>query len=98
MRPEEYVETTICKEAKRAGWRTFKLSFLGVRGAPDRLFGKGGRAILIEFKAPGEEPTRQQSRRQEELAEVFGLEVYWVDNLDDAREILDLKQEETDEA
>ena len=92
MRPEERVEKTICKEAKQARWRTFKVSFIGVRGAPDRMFGRGGRAILIEFKAPGEEPTRQQFKRQEELAEHFGLEVYWVDNLDDAREILELKR------
>lgn len=71
------------------------MSFIGVRGAPDRLFGRGGRAILIEFKAPGEEPTPQQARRQSELAEHFGLEVYWADNLNDAREILDLATEET---
>jgi hypothetical protein len=46
--------------------------------------------VLIEFKAPGEEPTRQQSKRHRELVDDFGFEVYWADNLDDARLILDL--------
>lgn len=90
MRPEERLEKTIRREAVRAGWRTYKLSFTGTRGAPDRIFGRNRRAILIEFKAPGEEPTRQQLKRHEELVEDFGFEVYWADNLDDARLILDL--------
>jgi hypothetical protein len=90
VRPEERIEKATCKEAIRAGWRTFKLSFIGTRGAPDRIFGRGGRTVLIEFKAPGEEPTRQQSKRHRELVDDFGFEVYWADNLDDARLILDL--------
>ena len=92
MRPEERVEATICKEAVRAGWRTYKLSFIGTRGAPDRMFGRNRRAVLIEFKAPGEAPTRQQLRRHGELVEDFGFEVYWADNLNDARLILDLTE------
>lgn len=68
------------------------MSFISIRGAPDRVFGRGGRAVFIEFKAPGEEPTRQQWKRQEELAVHFGFEVYWVDNIDDARELLDLTE------
>ena len=94
MRPEEYVEKTICKEAMRAGWRTYKLSFPGTRGAPDRIFGRNRRTVLIEFKRPRGEPTLQQMKRRSELIEDFGFEVYWADNLHDARQILDLWEDE----
>jgi hypothetical protein len=53
--------------------------------------------VLIEFKRPGKGLTRQQLKRRSELIEDFGFEVYWADNLDDAREILDLKGNEDDE-
>jgi hypothetical protein len=76
----------------RSGWRTYKLSFVGTRGAPDRLFGKDGRSILIEFKAPGEKPTPQQTLRHTELREQFGFDVRWTDSLDGARDILDLPE------
>jgi len=88
--PEAIIETTICEEARAAGWKAWKLTFLGVRGAPDRAFGKAGRAIIMEFKRRGEWPTKQQSKRHRELREYFGFEVYWVDNAQDARRILNL--------
>lgn len=86
--PEATIERAIYKEAKADGWTVYKLKFLDTNGAPDRLFGKGGRAVLIEFKAPGEEPTRQQAKRHRELRDDFGFEVHWVDNLTDARNVL----------
>lgn len=88
--PEAAIERTICKEAEDAGWLVYKLTFIGVNGAPDRLFGRDGRAILIEFKRPGEEPTRQQYRRHQELRDYFGFEVAWADSLSGARDILGL--------
>jgi len=91
VRPEESLEKVVCKEATEAGWRVFKLAFPGIRGAPDRMFGRGGRAVLIEFKAPGKRPTRQQIKRHDELRESCGFEVRWTDCLEDAREILGLE-------
>lgn len=77
-------EQRTVKRAKLLGWKVYKVSFLGVNGAPDRLFGKGGRGVWIEFKRLGEEPTEQQYRRQDELRVDFGYEVYWTDNYADA--------------
>lgn len=93
MRPEETIELAVCKEAKRAGWAVFKLTFIGWRGAPDRLFGRDGQAVLIEFKAPGEEPTRQQAKRHDELRTQFGFDVRWTDSANGARRILGLREQ-----
>jgi hypothetical protein len=40
----------------------------------------------VEFKAPGKEPTEQQLKRHQELRE-HGVEVHWVDNLQDAKSL-----------
>lgn len=90
MGPEAKIERTICDEAEAAGWKAWKLTFPAVNGAPDRIFGRERRAVLIEFKAPGEEPTRQQLKRHKELRDYFGFEVYWCDSMADARRILNL--------
>lgn len=92
MGPEAEIELPICDEAKADGWLVRKLAFIGTRGAPDRAFGKKRRTIIIEFKAPGEAPTKQQLRRHAELRDEFGWEVYWVDNAPEARRILGLKE------
>jgi len=91
MAREAEIEQAICSEAEDAGWLQRKLMFIGTRGANDRIFGKAGRAVLIEFKRPGETPSRQQAKRHRELREDFGLEVHWCDNMDDARRILNLE-------
>ena len=59
-----------------------KVTFLGVRGAPDRWFGEIGRFnhVIIEFKKPGERPTPQQFKRHKELRDNFGLNVKWTDS------------------
>ena len=89
--PEAEIERALRKEAIAAGWKVRKLAFLDANGAPDRAFGKDGRTILIEVKAPGEKPTRQQYRRHEELRDFYGWEVRWIDNLRDGRRILKLR-------
>lgn len=48
--------------------------------------------MLIEFKAPGEEPTIQQLKRHAELRDAFGFEVYWCDDYDEPRRILKLRR------
>lgn len=91
--PEAEIERTVCKEAERAGWLVRKLRFVGTNGAPDRIFGKGRRCVVIEFKAPGESPTRQQAKRHVELREDFGWDVYWTDNANQARRMLGLREQ-----
>lgn len=91
MGPEALIERTIRAEAKEAGWIVYKVQFPDTNGAPDRLFGKDRRGVFIEFKRGNKEPTRQQYKRHKELRELCGFEVYWVDNEQDARRILNLK-------
>lgn len=81
-------ETDTVRQAVRHGWKVRKLMFIGVRGAPDRMFGKDGHSVVIEFKREGEVPTPQQMRRHEELRRDFGFRVEWTDNYGEACRIL----------
>ena len=82
------VESDTVKQAIKHGWKVRKLMFVGVRGAPDRLFGKEGESVLIEFKRDGEVPGLQQLRRHVELRDVFGFNVHWTDSYAEACAIL----------
>lgn len=93
MGPEAQIERTIRKEAIREGWLVRKVTFPGTRGAPDRLFGKDRRCLLIEFKRMHGAGTIQQIRRWRELRETFGLEVHLCDSVELGRKILGLKGE-----
>lgn len=88
--PEARVERTVCREAEDDGWLVRKVSFPGVNGAPDRVFGKDGRALFIEFKRAGRLPTKQQYRRHAELRVVFGFTVYHCDSIEMGRHLLAL--------
>lgn len=85
-------ETKAVKQAIKHGYKVYKLMFIGQRGAPDRLFGRDGDAVLIEFKRRGESPSLQQLRRHDELRRVFGFRVRWTDNLANACEILGIPE------
>lgn len=66
-------EATIVKRgmdvARSLGWWVMKNhgSAYSLAGLPDVLCIKDGRAAWIEFKRPGEEPTRIQMHRMREL-------------------------------
>lgn len=81
-------EMKTVKQAIKHGYKVYKLSFIGVRGAPDRLFGRDGVSVLIEFKRDGEVPSIQQMRRHEELRRDFGFTVAWTDSYTEACSIL----------
>lgn len=87
------IEEAACDYAKSIGWLPCKLVNLGSRGWPDRWFFKPGPIIvLIEFKRPNEPPRKLQAYIGGLLAEM-GFEVYLgVDNLDDAKRILDAER------
>lgn len=72
-------EELACEMAEEAGWFVRKLQWVGRRNAPDRFFAKGGRVVLIEFKAPGEKPRPGQDREIDRLR-AAGVEVYVCDN------------------
>lgn len=77
---EHDIETDVVEQAGRHGWRSYKVCFIGTRGGSDRMFGKEGRCVVIEFKRPGKVPTTQQERRHKELRDDFGFEVWWADD------------------
>ena len=60
-----------------------KLSVLGNRGYPDRMVVYQGRILFIEFKRPGEEPTKRQLYVHQLLRDL-GHEVQVHDNADEA--------------
>lgn len=90
---EIVAEEKTVERAKACGFIVRKLSFVGVRGGPDRLFGRNRRTVLIEFKRYGKAPTRQQQIRAQELREHCGWEVYWADNYAEACRILGITEE-----
>lgn len=84
---ESDLESDISDFAKIRGWFECKFISPALRGVTDRLFIRRGRVIFLEVKKLGEEPTPQQLFRHREMRS-FGAEVFWVDNLEDARRIL----------
>jgi len=84
---ESSVEGDAMKFAILRGWWEAKFVSPNQRGVPDRLLIRAGRVIFIEFKKFGKEPTRQQLKRHREMRE-HGAEVFVVDTLQEAKEIL----------
>lgn len=84
---ESAVESDIRKFALATGWWVAKFTSPGKNGVPDRIFIKNGIHIFIEIKRPGEEPTKQQYVRMAEMKK-YGAITHWVDNVEDAKEIL----------
>lgn len=85
---EKDVERAAVQWAERAEWWVRKFSSPGHRAVPDRVFAKNGRVVWIEFKAPGEKPRRDQELEMERMR-AHGMEVYWVDDPNDAIDILE---------
>lgn len=84
---ETEVEGPARDYAKSRGWYADKIMRTGRRGFPDHLFIRQGRVIFIEFKRPGEVPEPHQLKRHREIR-CYGGEVFVVDSLEVAREIL----------
>lgn len=76
---ETSIEKMVTERAEKAGWFVRKLSWVGRRSAPDRLFVKEGRVVFIEFKAPKKGVVAGQGK---ELARLLGAgaEAYCCDN------------------
>ena len=87
---EQALEERVQKQAKKHGYTVYKVQFIGTRAAPDRVFGRNGRAVFIEFKRLDKEPTAQQVKRHKELCEAFGWDVRWTDDYFQACEILEI--------
>jgi hypothetical protein len=80
------IERPASQYAQRRGWFEIKIERASRRGFPDRFYARRGRVVLVEYKAPGEPPSGQQAIRHRELRDA-GVEVFVIDNLDDAYEL-----------
>lgn len=92
MTRESVIEGDIVEYAESRGWWTTKYTSPGRRGVPDRIFlrkrqGEGKRTVFIEVKKVGEEPTVQQAKVHRDMR-AQGAEVYWTDNLEEAKQWL----------
>lgn len=66
---EKTIVASVVATARRLGWWTMKNhgSAFSVKGLPDVLAIKEGRAVWMEVKRVGEDPTRIQDHRMREL-------------------------------
>lgn len=91
MVSEASIEDAAVRRAEAAGFYVRKVAWLGRRSAPDRLFASEERGtVWIEFKKPGEEPTKAQYREHERMR-TAGMEVHWTDSVVGACRILGIK-------
>mgnify|MGYP001574856250 CR=1 FL=1 len=84
-------ERAIEKKSKRfaaaQGWYVRKFKTANRRGLPDDIFIRQGVVLFIEFKKEGEEATEQQQLEHDRIR-AQGIQVYVVDNFEDAKIIL----------
>ena len=86
---EKDVEGKASDYAESIGYISLKINVVGQRGWPDHLFvNTHGHHVWIEFKKPGEKPSKLQDYRLQQLREQ-GAEAHWTDNLARAKDILD---------
>lgn len=87
---EKDIEKKFCETAKAYKLYPVKMTDLSRKGAPDRMvLCNGGNVFFVEFKRPGAEPSIQQIRYHEHLAEM-GFNVYICDSLAEIENILGL--------
>lgn len=67
---ERVIVAKVLATARSLGWWATKLhgSAYSMAGLPDVLCIKAGRAVWLEAKRPGEEPTKIQEHRMRELS------------------------------
>lgn len=87
---EKTIVAKVMAEAKRLGYWVMKNhgSAYSVKGLPDVLAIRDGRAVWMEVKRPGEEPTRIQEHRMRELR-AAGCPVAVVHSAGEARGVLE---------
>lgn len=83
---ESSIEQDSWKIAESRGWFRVKIMRTSKCGFPDHYFIRNGITILVEFKAPGEQPSPQQKKRIWQLRK-HGARVEIIDNVKQARAI-----------
>lgn len=85
--PEAKLERAWCKRAREDRWLCAKWVSPGWRGVPDRLFFRRGQLVMVEFKAPGQQPTPIQRDAHYKLRR-HGFHVHVADDIDQYDEIM----------
>jgi len=86
--PESKIEDAGSKYAEKLGIMQRKYKTPGQVNAPDRIHLYKGQVFFIEYKAPGKPARLGQVREHNKLREQ-GFRVHVVDNVDDAKRIID---------
>ena len=84
---ESKLQSDILGLGQRRRWFCAKVEFKSFRGGMDTVFIRNGQTIWIEVKRTGEGSRRQQEIRAQEMRD-HGAQVYLVDTLEEALEIL----------
>lgn len=84
---ESDIQGKIVKFAHRRGWFCQKVESKSARALMDLVAIRSGRTIWMEVKRSGESARRQQALRADEMRG-YGAEVFLVDGLAQAQEIL----------
>ena len=86
---ESLIERKVCRYARSKGLRADKWTSPGRRSVPDRIILGPERLIFfIEFKRPGEKPTKLQEAEHAELRKL-GFSVFVIDNVEDGIALID---------
>ena len=85
---EAKAERDAVKWAKKRGWITYKLGGSGDRGKADRLFLHRRVIVFMEFKAPGEKPSKLQLWHARQLERV-GYKTHFPTSCEEAITILE---------
>jgi hypothetical protein len=83
---ERIIETSLIAKIKALGGEVRKVSWVGHRGAPDRLVLLPDQHFFVELKAPGKTPQHHQSREIKRL-EIAGFRVCVIDSLEQVEAI-----------
>ena len=86
MTRESNIVAAIVRVAKAAGWWVMKIHGgpYQLSGVPDLLCLKGGRAMFLEVKQPGNKPTEIQRRRMNEIEREGGAACHVVTSKEQA--------------
>jgi len=86
---EKDIEAQVVKHARSCGIKARKMNGLGYKAWPDHVFfGPGQTTLFIEFKKPGEQPSKLQLKLHQELREME-YDVLVVDNVKKGKEEID---------
>lgn len=93
MPREANIVAAIVRVAKAAGWWVMKVHGgpYQMSGVPDLLCVKDGRAVWLEVKQPGKQPTDLQRRRMNEIERVGGSPCHVVTSKKQARKCLGIQ-------